>query len=91
MMTKYRLGLAIAVTLTLSASLLIFDGASAASSTQRRAARTQPNDAAVYSVRAYGARGDGKTVDTLAVNRAIEAAAARCISPRARTSASRFV
>jgi polygalacturonase len=45
-------------------------------SAQRRAARTQPNDAAVYSVRAYGARGDGKTVDTPAVNRAIEAAAA---------------
>ncbi|MBV9923401.1 MAG: glycoside hydrolase family 28 protein [Acidobacteria bacterium] len=38
--------------------------------------RTQPNDALVYSVRAYGARGDGKTVDTPAVNRAIEAAAA---------------
>src|SRR5215216_607224 len=47
-----------------------------ASSAQRRAARAQPNDAAVYSVRAYGARGDGKTVDTPAVNRAIEAAAA---------------
>src|SRR5215211_2042275 len=43
-----------------------------ASSAQRRA---QPNDAAVYSVRAYGARGDGKTVDTPSVNRAIEAAA----------------
>src|SRR3712207_8280147 len=45
-------------------------------SAQRRAARTQPNAAAVYSVRAYGARGDGRTVDTPAVNRAIEAAAA---------------
>jgi polygalacturonase len=47
-----------------------------ASAQRRAAARTQPNDAAVYSVRAYGARGDGKTVDTPAVNRAIEAAAA---------------
>ena len=32
--------------------------------------------AGVYNVRAFGARGDGKTVDTPAVNRAIEAAAA---------------
>jgi polygalacturonase len=51
---------------------LVQDNASA----QRRTARTQPNDAAVYSVRAYGARGDGRTLDTPAVNRAIEAAAA---------------
>jgi polygalacturonase len=43
------------------------------SSAQRR---TRPNDALVYSVRAYGARGDGKTVDSGAVNRAVEAAAA---------------
>ena len=76
-MTKYRLRLATAVTLALSASLLVFDGHSSASSAQRRAgARTQPNAAGVYSVRAYGARGDGRTVDTPAVNRAIDAAAA---------------
>ncbi|HWS89654.1 MAG TPA: glycoside hydrolase family 28 protein [Pyrinomonadaceae bacterium] len=73
MMRKHRLGLVTAVTLALSASLLIFGGASITSSAQRRA---QPNDAVVYSVRAYGARGDGKTLDTPAVNRAIEAAAA---------------
>src|SRR5215207_3916253 len=47
-----------------------------ASAQRRAAARAQPNDAAVYSVRAYGARGDGRTLDTPAVNRAIEAAAA---------------
>ncbi|HEX8148459.1 MAG TPA: glycoside hydrolase family 28 protein [Pyrinomonadaceae bacterium] len=47
-----------------------------ASSAQRRAARSQTHEAAVYSVRAYGARGDGKTVDTPAVNRAVDAAAA---------------
>jgi polygalacturonase len=47
-----------------------------ASAQRRTAARAQPNDAAVYSVRAYGARGDGKTVDTPSVNRAVEAAAA---------------
>jgi len=32
--------------------------------------------ALVYDVRAFGARGDGKTLDTSAINRAIEAAAA---------------
>jgi polygalacturonase len=47
-----------------------------ASAQRRTAARTQPNNAVVYSVRAYGARGDGRTVDTPSVNRAIEAAAA---------------
>src|SRR3954468_11536099 len=54
------------------APAVVQDNASA----QRRAARAQPNDSLVYSVRAYGARGDGKTVDTPSVNRAIEAAAA---------------
>src|ERR1044071_3840951 len=44
-----------------------------ASSAQRRG---PPTDAPAYRVRAYGARGDGKTVDTPSVNRAIEAAAA---------------
>jgi polygalacturonase len=50
---------------------------SPASSAQRRApAGAQANASAVYSVRAFGARGDGRTVDTPAINRAIEAAAA---------------
>ncbi|HEX8070257.1 MAG TPA: glycoside hydrolase family 28 protein [Pyrinomonadaceae bacterium] len=45
------------------------------SSAQRRApAGSRPDAAGVYSVRAYGARGDGRTLDTPAVNRAIEAA-----------------
>ncbi len=34
------------------------------------------NDAGSYNVRAFGATGDGKTLDTDAINRAIEAAAA---------------
>lgn len=59
------------------ASLLALASVQDHASAQRRAAaRAQPNDAAVYSVRAYGARGDGKTLDSGAVNRAIEAAAA---------------
>lgn len=58
------------------ASLLALAAVQDNASAQQRAARAQPNDAHVYSVRAYGARGDGKTVDTPSVNRAIEAAAA---------------
>ncbi len=58
------------------ASLLALAAVQDNAAAQRRTARTQPNDALVYSVRAYGARGDGKTVDTPSVNRAIEAAAA---------------
>lgn len=58
------------------ASLLALAAVQDNASAQRRTARTQPNDAAVYSVRAYGARGDGQTVDTPSINRAIEAAAA---------------
>ncbi|MFL6256019.1 MAG: glycoside hydrolase family 28 protein [Pyrinomonadaceae bacterium] len=57
------------------ASLLALSFVQDDASAQRRAARAQPNDATVYSVRAYGARGDGKTLDTPSVNRAIEAAA----------------
>ena len=34
------------------------------------------NDPGVYSVRAFGATGDGKTIDTAAINKAIDSAAA---------------
>ncbi|HEX6184678.1 MAG TPA: glycoside hydrolase family 28 protein [Pyrinomonadaceae bacterium] len=37
---------------------------------------TQADSAGVYNVRAFGARGDGKALDSPAVNRAIDAAAA---------------
>lgn len=57
---------------SLLGSAVVLNNASA----QRRSARPRPNDARAYSVRAYGARGDGQTLDTPAVNRAIEAAAA---------------
>jgi polygalacturonase len=40
------------------------------------AAQGQVDAAGVYNVRAFGATGDGKTIDTAAINKAIEAAAA---------------
>lgn len=41
-----------------------------------QSAKASPNNAGVYDVRAFGATGDGKTIDTPAINRAIDAAAA---------------
>jgi len=39
-------------------------------------AQGQVDAAGVYNVRAFGATGDGKTIDTAAINKAIDAAAA---------------
>src|SRR3954471_15954750 len=76
MKKKYQLRLVTAVAFALSACSLLGGSTPDKASAQRKTASSQPNDALVYSVRAYGARGDGKTVDTPSVNRAIEAAAA---------------
>lgn len=73
---KLRREIRVYVALLVLASFIALVAVQKDASAQRKAARTQPNHAAVYSVRAYGARGDGKTVDTPSVNRAIEAAAA---------------
>ena len=40
-----------------------------------RVAYLRADDPSVYSVRAFGAKGDGKTLDTPAINKAIDAAA----------------
>src|SRR6185437_15585808 len=54
-------------------------GLAAAAATLPAYASTKPalhSSAGVFDVRAYGATGDGRTVDTPAINRTIEAAAA---------------
>jgi len=43
---------------------------------QQRIAQTNANQAVEYDVRAFGAKGDGRTLDTIAINKAIDAAAA---------------
>ena len=72
MATRLRI---VCATLLVCSCLVWTGGQQSSSSAQRRrAAKPQPGAAVVYSVRAFGARGDGKTVDTPAINRAIDAA-----------------
>ncbi|HLM57196.1 MAG TPA: glycoside hydrolase family 28 protein [Pyrinomonadaceae bacterium] len=68
--TRLKIVAAAAVFACLAASALF-----AESSAQRRAASASAAPGP-YNVRSFGARGDGRNVDTPAVNRAIEAAAA---------------
>src|SRR5712692_9201289 len=45
-------------------------------SKSRPASLSLPDDAGVYNVKSFGAKGDGKTLDTPAINKAIDAATA---------------
>jgi len=62
------IGLAAAAIPAASFAASVQDGAAATTASQA--------SAGIFDVRKYGATGDGKTLDTDAVNRAIEAAAA---------------
>ena len=77
MQTKKHLGPIPAVVLALAAYLILANGPDGDSATQqKRALRPAAGLATIYNVRAFGARGDGKMLDTPAINKAIEAAAA---------------
>ena len=62
---------AISVLIAMFAAATIMNESVAATSQQRRL------DAAFYNVKDFGARGDGKTLDTNAINKAIDTAAAK--------------
>ncbi len=64
-----------AAVLVLVAILILTDRPTADSATNLTSKPT-PSGSSIYDVRAFGARGDGKTIDTPAINKAIESATA---------------
>src|SRR5438105_10189274 len=75
MKTNRRICVALVVILTWAVCLTTACGQLTFSVSKVRLSTTGANDAGVYSVRTFGAKGDGKTLDTPAINRAIDAAA----------------
>lgn len=76
MKTKTRLSLIAVLLCALTAGLLLINAHISASSAKVIEAQTQNvNAAGAYDVKAFGAKGDGKTLDTPSINKAIEAAA----------------
>src|SRR2546427_6894350 len=73
--TKEHLGLLTAAAFALTACLILPDGLAADSATKLTHVLRPASLATVYDVKAFGARGDRKTLDTGAINKAIEAAA----------------
>ena len=77
MKTEKQLWIVLTILFALAACLMVANGQKAVSPAKAGPPPQIPVDAAgVYDVRAFGAKGDGKALDTPAINRAIERAAA---------------
>lgn len=77
MKTKKQLWVVSIILVTVAACLMTALGQRPSSTNQTsQSARPQSRASGLYEVRAFGAKGDGKAIDTPAINKAIEAAAA---------------
>jgi polygalacturonase len=76
MKTKTRLSIIAVMLCAFACCLFLINAQISASSAKTEATQTQNvNAAGGYDVKAFGARGDGKTLDTPSINKAIDAAA----------------
>jgi len=75
MKTKSHLRILLVILCASMTCLVEAHGQQPATRTKARAISTFPNASIVYNVKTFGAKGDGKTLDTPAINHAIDAAA----------------
>jgi polygalacturonase len=75
MKTKSHLRVALIALFASAACLIAAQGQQPAPKSKAKPVSTLANAASVYNVRAFGAKGDGKALDTPAINKAIERAA----------------
>lgn len=75
MKTKRHIGVVTALVFAFAVSLIVTIGPADSATNLKRARRPEAGLATHYDVRSFGAKGDGQTLDTPAINKTIEAAA----------------